>query len=247
MKFFFRKKDLDSRKKTILFVHEAGGSHLSWDFQLPLEKDFNIITVDLPGHGQSKGEGMETLEEHSEAVHQLVHQEFSSLLPLILVGHSMGGGIVQHYALIYPQDVLAIILVGTGAKMRVTNQILDNILEDFEGVVNLISQYGFHQSADPRIIQKKIDQFLECLPEVMLRDFKACDAFNLFNEVKNISVPTLIICGTDDLLTPLKFSKYLHDQIPKSKLVEISEAGHMTMLEKPQVFNQALKNFVDSI
>ncbi|MFX0063311.1 MAG: alpha/beta fold hydrolase [Candidatus Hermodarchaeota archaeon] len=244
IKFFLGKGSLDPRKKSVLFIHGSGGSHYTWDLQSSLENEFNIIAIDLPGHGESKGEGLKTVEEFSNALHQLIHQEFSNYLPLILVGHSLGGAIVQQYSLKHPQDLLGIVLVGTGAKLRVMDQILDNLLDDFEEIVNLIAQYAFHKETDPRIIQKSIDQLLECPPNIMLQDFKACNEFNLFTEIKNISVPTLIICGTNDLLTPPKYSKYLHENIANSKLVEIPDAGHMVMLEQVQPFNQALKSFI---
>lgn len=244
IKFFLGKESLDPSKKSVLFIHGSGGSHYAWDLQSSLENDFNIVVVDLPGHGESKGEGLKTVEEFSNALHQLIHQEFSSYLPLILVGHSLGGAIIQQYTLKHPQDLLGIVLVGTGAKLRVMDQVLDNLLDDFEEIVNLIAQYAFHKETDPRIIQKSIDQLLECPPNIMLQDFKACNVFNLFNEINNISVPTLIICGTNDLLTPVKYSKYLQENIANSKFVEIPDAGHMVMLEQPQPFNQALKSFI---
>ncbi|MFX1514595.1 MAG: alpha/beta fold hydrolase, partial [Promethearchaeota archaeon] len=235
---------LNPQKKTVIFIHGAGGSHLTWESQKSLENEFNFITVDLPGHGEAEGEAVKTLKDYAQVLHQGIHQEFSELIPLILVGHSMAGGILQHYALMYPDDLLGIVLIDTGAKLRVMNQILDQLPENFEEVVEIIVQYAFHRETDTQIVEKVKEQFLSCSPLVMLQDFKACNSFDLFNEIKNISIPTLIICGSDDLLTPPKFSKFLQTNIPDSKFVEIPEAGHMTMLEKPIALKQALKSFI---
>ncbi|MFW9992427.1 MAG: alpha/beta fold hydrolase [Candidatus Odinarchaeota archaeon] len=244
MKFFTSKEVLDSQRKTLFFIHGAGGSHHTWDMQAPLEKKFNIITVDLPGHGYSTGDGLESIDEMVGVVHELVHQEFADLLPMVFIGHSMGGGVVQQYVLEHPQDVDALVLLDTGARLKVTELIFDYLAEDFSKAVDYIIKFAFHEGADERGVEKSREQMLKCPPDVMFKDFNACNSFDVFNEVNSIIKPTLIICGSADLLTPLKYSKYLQDNIYNSRFEEIEEAGHMTMLEKPDTVNRIIKQFI---
>jgi pimeloyl-ACP methyl ester carboxylesterase len=83
--------------------------------------------------------------------------------------------------------------------------------------------------------------------EVLLGDFEACDKFDIVERVSGIKVPTLIICGEDDKLTPVKYSEYLKANIQHSKLEIVVGAGHMVMLEKPKEFNKILDEFIKEI
>ncbi|MHA2295180.1 MAG: alpha/beta fold hydrolase [Candidatus Hodarchaeales archaeon] len=244
MNYYSSIENMDPRMKTLFFIHGAGGDHHSWDLQAPLEKEFNIIAVDLPRHGESGGEELESIEAMSKAIHELVHQEFTHLLPMTFIGHSMGGAIVQQYTLEHPQDVHAAVLVDTGAKLKVSDLIFEAIAEDKHKAVDFILKFAFHEKADRRVVEKSREQMLKCPTNVMLEDFKACNVFNKIKEVKNITSPVLIICGNEDKLTPLKYSNYLHNSIHGSIFVRIAEAGHNTMLEKPDMFNHTIKQFL---
>jgi pimeloyl-ACP methyl ester carboxylesterase len=79
---------------------------------------------------------------------------------------------------------------------------------------------------------------------VICNDFKACDGFDIRGRADRIRVPTLILCGTDDKLTPTEFSTYLLANIASSLLVAISEAGHTAMIERPGVVNQEIESFL---
>ena len=67
------------------------------------------------------------------------------------------------------------------------------------------------------------------------------------DQIGEIQTPTLVICGEDDLMTPVKFSRYLADRIDSANLVLVPGAGHMVMLEKPDVVAEAVKGFVQSL
>jgi pimeloyl-ACP methyl ester carboxylesterase len=80
-----------------------------------------------------------------------------------------------------------------------------------------------------------------------MKDLKACDRFDIRDRLKEILLPTLIVCGKEDLLTPLKYSEYLKENIADSRLKVISQAGHMVMAERPQLLNRALESFIAEI
>jgi len=88
---------------------------------------------------------------------------------------------------------------------------------------------------------------LQCRPEVLYGDFLACDQFDIVKEIEEINLPTLILCGDEDQLTPLKYSQFLHSRIKGSKLEVLPNAGHMVMMESPQVFNEKIGKFIEEV
>ena len=89
--------------------------------------------------------------------------------------------------------------------------------------------------------EKSLKQLLKTGSVVTHGDYAACDAFDVRDRIAQISVPTLVVCGREDRMTPLKFSEYLAQRLPSARLVVIEHAGHMTMLEQPASLNVALR------
>lgn len=230
-------------REYVLFVHGAGGGQYTWSYQKGFfKKAFNPIILELPGHGASEGEGETDIERYAEHVYRFVST--LHLPKLFLVGHSMGGAIVQTLALRHPEILKGIILVGTGARLRVLPMILNETLNRFEEVVKKINELAFSSKTSSELIERGILGMMACRPEVVQGDFSACDRFDVMKEVEKITLPTLIICGDDDQLTPVKYSQFLHDRIKGSRLEIIPGAGHMVMMESPSIFNEKIREFI---
>ena len=135
-------------------------------------------------------------------------------------------------------------LIGTGARLRVLPQILDGIIKDKEATVRSTGDFAFSKKASVELKAKAIEETMQCSAEVIHKDFTACDKFDVMDSIGSLSTPTLIICGTDDVLTPPKYSRYLNEVIPGSRLVLIEDAGHMVMMEKPIEVSNAIEEFV---
>jgi len=231
--------------ETILFIHGAGGGQYTWSYQKGFfEKGFNPIVIELPGHGESGGEGEEEIVTYAEQVYAFL--QAVGVRKIFLVGHSMGGAIVQTLALTHPEVIKGIVLVGTGAKLKVLPMILDGVKADFEETVREITQFSHSRKTPLVFIERGIADMLQCRPEVLYGDFVACDRFDVMKEVEKIDLPTLILCGEDDELTPVKYSQFLHSRIKGSKLEVLPNAGHMVMMEAPQVFNEGIAEFVSN-
>jgi pimeloyl-ACP methyl ester carboxylesterase len=229
--------------KPVVFIHGASGSSFSWYFQKEyLKQSMEVVLLDLPGHGKSPGDGCERLEECRDAVYGVVKS--LGLEKCYMVGHSMGGAISMLLALTYPEILEGLVLLATGAKLRVFPEILQNILRDKEGTVRKITEVAFSKKTPASVIESGFKEMMKCRKEVIHRDFHSCEQFNVMDRVRRITVPTLIMCGEDDLLTPVKYSEYLHAEIPDSKLVRIPDAGHILMIEKPEPVNRAIEAFV---
>ena len=233
-------------KEFVLFIHGAGGGQYTWSCQKGFfEKEFNPIIIELPGHGKSGKEGEQEIVTYAEQVYEFL--QALGIRKIFLVGHSMGGAIVQTLALIHPEMIKAIVLVGTGARLKVLPMILNGIKNNFQETIPRIIQYAYSRKAPPELIEGGVNQMLQCRPEVLHGDFSACDRFDVMKEVEKIDLPTLILCGEDDALAPVLYSKFLHGRIKGSKLEVLPNAGHMVMMESPQAFNEKINRFIEEI
>jgi pimeloyl-ACP methyl ester carboxylesterase len=233
-------------RETILFIHGAGGGQRSWVFQkASFEGEFDPVIIELPGHGETGGQGEEEIGKYAEHVYDFLNT--LRLRRLFLVGHSMGGAIVQTLALIHPEVLKGIVLVGTGARLRVLPAVLEGIRENFEKTVREIVRFAFSRKASPELVEAGVEYLLGCPPQVLYGDFLACDRFDFMEEAEKIDLPTLVLCGAEDEMTPVKYSEFLHRQIKRSGLEILPGAGHMAMMEAPDVFNAKIKEFIRGI
>lgn len=241
--YWIGKNGLSEARETLLFIHGAGGGQYTWSYQKGFfEKQFSPVIIELPGHGESGGEGEEEIKNYANHVHNFL--KTIGLQKIFLVGHSMGGAIVQTMALTYPELLKGIVLVGTGARLRVLPMILKGIMNNFEETVRKIVQFAYSRRTPSDLIEKGITDMLRCRPEVLYGDFLACDRFDIMKEVEKIDLPTLILCGEEDELTPIKYSRFLHSRIKGSRLELIRGAGHMVMMEYSLAFNEKVREFI---
>jgi pimeloyl-ACP methyl ester carboxylesterase len=237
------REGLSGGREPVLFIHGAGGGQYTWGYQKAyFERRFRPLIIELPGHGASGGEGEEEVGRYADHVRSLL--EALHLQKVFFVGHSMGGAIVQIMALKYPEVIKGIVLAGTGARLKVLPLILDGIKAHFEETVRKINELSFSGKAAPWLIERSAMSLTRCRPEVLYGDYLACDRFDLMDEVEKIDLPTLILCGDEDRMTPVKYSQYLHSRIRESKLEILTDAGHMLMMEAADAFNEKIGQFV---
>jgi pimeloyl-ACP methyl ester carboxylesterase len=230
------------RGEKVLFLHGAGGSTASWDLQKRLQTVCEVVLVDLPGHGKSGGGGLRSIEGYAESVRAMIVE--NGLEGCYVAGHSMGGAIALSLGLAYPELLAGLVLVGTGARLKVFPKILEGILKDKEETVRAIMGFAFSKKAPPELIESGFAEMMASPKEVIHGDFSACGLVDLMEGVKSITLPTLVIAGADDELTPLKYAEYLNREIKGSRLSVIRDAGHMVMREKPEETNRAIEAFV---
>jgi pimeloyl-ACP methyl ester carboxylesterase len=232
-------------KRNLVLVHGAGGRHLDWPAPLRRLREANVYALDLPGHGRSGGAGRSSIAAYRDFL--LGFFDALGLERAVVVGHSMGGAIALDFALHCPGRLDGLILVGSGARLRVLPAILTGVLTDFEATVDLVLDYAFGPSATEQLRRLGRQRLLETPQQVLHGDYAACDAFDVMERLEEIRCPTLAICGTADRLTPLKYSVYLRDHTPGAELVLVDTAGHMVMLEKPEVVARAVFEFIASL
>ncbi|MEM2142675.1 MAG: alpha/beta hydrolase [Candidatus Thorarchaeota archaeon] len=231
--------------RPVVLVHGAGGSSATWFMQLRgLRQAAHVVAIDLNGHGSTPDRNEpDVTQSYIDDVDKVVG-EFDRP---VLVGHSMGGAIAQLYALSYPRKIGGLILVGTGARLRVNPLIFDLLDRDFDSYVTSMASYVFAEGADTEMVEASIAEMRKCPSSVVKRDFEVCNRFDIMDRVQEIVVPTLIVVGDKDVMTPVKYSTFLRDRIRDSKLAVISDAGHMVMLERHREFNSAVAGWLNEL
>jgi len=223
----------------LLFIPGSACGREVWVYQTRYFRDSESVV--LPGHPE--GRACSSVDQYVDWLrgYILKHQ----YQDVILAGHSLGGAIAQLYGLRYGDEVKALILIGTGARLRIN----PDFLKAVEGMITNKTAWrkyleDRYRLVAPEIRQVVIEERMRIGPGVMLSDLLCCDKFDILDRVHTIKLPTLAICGSEDELTPVKYTKYLADKIEGATQVIIDGATHSVCLEKPKEVNQAIEKFL---
>jgi pimeloyl-ACP methyl ester carboxylesterase len=223
----------------LLFIHGSGGSPESWIYQT--EYFAGSEAVALPGHPE--GEPCPSVDEYGEWLRAYIKRQ--QYRDVVLVGHSLGGAIAQLYGVKYGDELKALVLIGTGARLRVHPDTLA-LVEGMIGDENAWRQYVAegYSSVDPAIRPALVAARVKVGPSVLLHDFRCCDNFDIMDRLQLIKLPTLVLCGSEDEMTPVKFTRYLAGKIAGAREVIIDGATHAVPREKPVEVNRAIESFL---
>jgi pimeloyl-ACP methyl ester carboxylesterase len=232
---------------SLVLLHGSGGSHLSWPPDMRRLAGYNVYALDLPGHGKSAGSGQQSIVAYVDAV-----REWMQSIPLhraIFVGHSMGGAVAQKLALDTPEHTLGLGLFGCAARLAVNPQLLAaaGSAEKFDQAIQAIVAWSISRNADQRLKELVIKRMADIRPSVLHGDLLACNGFDISERVSEIQCPTLVVCGAEDRMTPVRNSQFLADHIPVARLEIVPGAGHMVMLENPEAVSHVLVKFLDAL
>ncbi|MFH1112327.1 MAG: alpha/beta fold hydrolase [Pseudomonadota bacterium] len=238
--------EFDGSDPAVVFIHGSGGDREDWRAQLDgLSPALTAIALELPGHGKSEPPGETSVEAYTGWVVDFI--EALGLQRTALVGCSLGSAVTQLAALSPRPWLKAIGLAGAGARLRVLPLLLQGLIEEPESTLNAIREFCLSPSA-PHFMRQGMKEKLATVPaDLFHKDFSACNGFDVMKHVHEIHLPTCIIVGADDKLTPVKYSQFLHDKISGSLLHVIPGAGHLVMIEKPRDFNRCLAEFFRDI
>lgn len=237
----------DQRKATsafplIVLVHGAGSTHLDWPRELRRLPGVSLVAPDLPGHGRSPLPGRQSIPDYTADVIALLDALRSERV--ILVGHSMGSAIAMTAALDYPDRIAGLILLGASARLGVHPDILNNVLTDKSKAASLVAQWYWGPAAVDQMQPVSYARLMAVDSTVLHGDYVACNAFDIRPRLAEIRQPALIIGGTDDRLTPFKYSQSLREGLPDAELVRIDGGGHMMMLEQPAAVASAIQRWL---
>ena len=232
----------------IVFIHGSGDNARIWRSQLEHFGINRAFAIDLPGHGQRIDSLPEEVSvmDYASSAHEIIFDELHLDHPII-AGHSLGGAIALMMGLEYALELGGLILIGTGARLRVHPDLLKGAKETPQQTNLQLQRLAIADTTNPAVLASPSDEQAKTQPNMLYRDLAACNIFDVMSRLSDIHLPTLIVCGAEDRLTPVKYSEYLHSHIAGSTLHIIPLAGHYVFREQPEAVNRAIEEWIQQI
>ena len=243
-------KPFDKSLPAVVMLHGAGFDHSTWALHSRwfAHHGFSVLAPDLPGHGRSSGKPLPSIADMADWTAALL--DAAGAAKARLIGHSMGSLIAIETAARHPDRVSGLCLIGTAAVMTVGPDLLKAAETNDASANDMVSIWGLgfvaelggslapglwmHQGAQ-RVLQ-------QCAPGVLHSDLAACNSYqNALAAGASIKVPTTLILGERDMMTPAKAGKALAAAIPHARVVVLHGAGHMMMVEQPDELLAAMQ------
>ena len=239
--------DFDKKKPSILLMHGSGLSHIVWSLheQFYVSQGFNVLSVDIPGHGNSEGPSLKSIEEISDWIRLLMRT--LNILKITIIGHSQGSLVGIDFASRYPDLISKLVLVAGSYKMPVNQDLIDLAEAGDEKAILLMMKWGYEGSkafigGNP---VKKIIKSSRDIIEILAVDLNACNNYkNGEKSLEKINCSTLCIFGDLDKMVPVKAGTKMSERIKNSETKIISNCGHMIIFEKAFEMRKIVKDFL---
>jgi len=225
----------------LFWIHGSGYTQDS--FRAQVEAFPKSEALSLPGHPE--GEPLTSVADMARWLARHVRESGNG--KAVVGGNSLGGAIVLEWALQHPEQAAGLILIGTGARLRVSPAIFESIDNSWPACIEQLVDFAVSSNASAELRQHAREWHERVGQRATRLDYAACDEFDVMERLGQICVPTLIVVGSEDKLTPAKFSRFLHERIQGSELLEVPGAGHIVMAERPDVVNPAIGTFLEKI
>ena len=239
---------IDTNKDTIVFLHGSGLSHIVWSLaeQFFSSKNYNVLSIDLPGHGNSDGPCLDSIEKIADWMEKVFDK--LKLKNLILVGHSQGCLEILEYSSRYKEKLKKLVFVGGSNKMPVHPDLIELAQSGHSDAVKLMMKWGYEGSkkfigGNPveKIIQSPRD-----ISEILAVDLNACNNYSNGSEAaKVIDLPSMFILGELDKMVNLEAGKKFSNLIKNSTTHVIKGCGHMIMIEKAFEMREKILEFLN--
>ena len=238
----------------LVFLHGIGGAARAWRRQLEFFRDrYRAIAWDMPGYGGSAALPTVSIAALADALQDFLQQVGAT--KSILVGHSIGGMIVQQLLAKNPRIATAVVLAQTSPAFGKPDGDWQKSflaarlgpLDRGETLVSLAPTLVKELVGDdPDVTGMELARdCMASVPEATYRaTMLALMGFDLRNALKNIAVPTLVLSGSRDNNAPAPMMAKMATYIPSATYVELEGAGHLVNLERPEAFNAALNGFL---
>ena len=235
----------------ILLIHGSGVNARYWIEQIRGLAATRVLAIDLPGHGDSDDTVTQSVEHYADVVGSFIHALGES--PVIVVGHSLGGAVALVLAARWPAAVQGLVLLSTCARLPSTTSpaqwLLPFLPAPLRQSLFFATAQGllFAASAPGRAVGLGMQELRACRPETLARDVAMSRGMDLTAVAKALRVPTLVLCGSRDQITPPALSAELHTLITHSRLKIVEGAGHMLLMEAPAVVNREIQTFAEAV
>jgi len=241
-------KPIVAGQRTAMFLHGAGNDHSVWALQSRYfaYHRFNVLAVDLPGHGKSSGPALATVEEMSQWAVRVL--DAAGIERAALIGHSMGSLVALEAAAHHAQRVEKLVLIGTAFPMKVSDALLSAAQAHDHAAVDMINvwshsptgQIGGNRAPGLWIMGGSM-RLLERTAAPLYEDFNACNRYASGPQsAAKVSCPALVISGSRDLMTPARAAQSIAAALADCKTIVLDGSGHDLMTEQPDAVLDAL-------
>lgn len=242
-------KDFDATQPTVVFIHGAGMSHLCWALftRYYAHNGFNALTIDLPGHGYSRGPLRNSIETMADFVNDVL--DHFCVEDVRLVGHSMGSLVAIETAYRQPQRVKQLALIGCAYPMVVGEALLNAAQNNDPAAIDMMviwghdyaEQIGGNRVSGVRAINLAKRWLEDVAPGVLFNDLNACNEYlNAEKAISELTIPVTMIVGEKDKMTPPKIAASIAKSDAKVRFQSIPNCGHGCMLEQPELTHLAI-------
>jgi len=239
----------------LVLIHGLGSSSRDWEFQIPsLVENYQVITVDVRGHGKSElASGKYSIELFADDIAKLLtHLE----LPKVsLIGLSMGGMISLELAVKNPDLIKSLVIVNSGPgylnlnfqlRFKFFLRLLSLRILSLEKVGASVAQGLFPKGNQQKLRDLFLERYVENDKVSYIKSLKALSTWNVVDKLPVIACPTLVLAADTDYTSVASKQSYV-DKIPDATLVVIEDSHHALPVEKPEAFNLAVATFLKSV
>ena len=238
----------------LVMSHSLACDLSMWDEQLAmLKRSFKVLRFDTRGHGKSDAPAGEySLDMLAYDVHGLL--QALGIERCHWIGLSLGGMIGQTFALKFPEAIASLVLADT------TSRYPPEAWPMWQGRIKTAQEKGMEPLVEPTLARWFTEPFRKSRPDMMARvgamirgtpvaGYAGCchaiPKINLTQRLAEITCPSVVIVGEQDAGTPVEMAREIHAALPKSDLVIIPSASHLSNLEQPAAFTRALTTFLN--
>jgi len=243
---------IDAGKKTIVFVHGAGLDHSLFGLQSRYfgYHGYNVLALDLPGHGRSVGAPLASVGEMADWVFRALDAQ--KVQKASIVGHSMGSLVALECAARQPARVERIALLGTAYPMKVGEAFLAAAKENRQDAYDMETIWchapqvplGGNPNPGMWMYGDTLARLARLAPGVLYSDLNACNTYAGGEAAAaKVKCPVLFILGHRDQMTSLKAGLGFAQLLPAAKVVQLPPSGHSMMAESPDATLDALIGF----
>jgi pimeloyl-ACP methyl ester carboxylesterase len=232
--------------KTILLLHGLFGSLSNWtEVVRTFSKDFRVIIPIMPIYEMPiRSAGLDGLVDFIASF-----VEYKKLEKFSIIGNSLGGHVGLIYTLKYAEKVESLTLTGSSGLFENSMGASYPRRGNYKFVKERVQHTFFDPTTASEEMVEEIFEITNSIPKCMriVAIAKSAQRHNMAKELNKINIPTLLIWGLNDTITPPLVAHEFNRLIPQSKLSFIDHCGHAPMMEQPQKFNEAYKKFITSI
>ena len=235
------------RGPTLVLVHGAGGNHHYWDELLPVLGGIDLVAPSLPGRCGSGGEPFETVADMAAWLRTVLCKLGRSRV--VVAGHSLGGAVALEHAIRQREEgrpeLAGLVLLSSGARLRVSPIIFEAVDGAIaSGMPADLGRLTYGSDTAPEVVERVERDRRRTPPETERADWTASHAFDRMEDLGRIDAPTLVLAGAADALTPLKYARYLEENIGGARLEVVEGGGHMLPVERPREVGELIRDFV---